>query len=698
MAKKTDSELLALLSAEESQAVGYYGSEVSEQRRKALQYYHGEPFGNEVEGRSKYVSRDVSEAVEMVMPSLMRIFFAGDNVVKFEPQNQNDEMAAKQATDYVNYIIQRQNNGFLSCYQWFKDALLQKNGFLKIYWEEYGEVKKETYYDLDEIEFQKILMDPDVEPLEHTLKADEKTGQVLHDLKVQVDKTYGKCCIDPIPPEEVIVARGTTIDIRKARFIAHRTKRTLSEWRTMGYDVKDDEGSSEAEFDAERIQRRSFDEDYQFQVEEGKDTATRQVWGLEAYLRIDHDGDGIAELRKILRIGNKIYDNEEVDCIPFVTLTPYIMSHKLFGLSLADHLMDIQELKSTFIRQMLDNMYNLNNGRYMVLEGMVNLQDALNSTPGGVVRVKTFDAMKRLDTPQLPNQAWQVLEFLDMEKENRTGLSKLAPGPDENVLNSTATGANIRFQRVGERIELIARVFAETGFKDLCYAILELVQKHQTKPQVIKLRDQWVEMNPREWTQKFDMSVSVGLGTGSKDQIMRSVGMLWQMQLQALELGLPVVQPENLYNTGTKFAEASEMKGEDLYFTHPQKIPPKQPQPDPAIIKAQMDNQTKLQTAGIKDQTARWKHATNLQVKEKQSGLQMMDKQADREHEMRSKAVDQMHDIRMKPQDMDPRLQLFLDKYEIDKDDELELVDILLTAQNDARRAQAQSTKSKSDT
>jgi hypothetical protein len=174
--------------------------------------------------------------------------------------------------------------------------------------------------------------------------------------------------------------------------------------------------------------------------------------------------------------------------------------------------------------------------------------------------------------------------------------------------------------------------------------------------------------------------------------------MLWQMQLQALELGLPVVQPENLYNTGTKFAEASEMKGEDLYFTHPQKIPPKQPQPDPAIIKAQMDNQTKLQTAGIKDQTARWKHATNLQVKEKQSGLQMMDKQADREHEMRSKAVDQMHDIRMKPQDMDPRLQLFLDKYEIDKDDELELVDILLTAQNDARRAQAQSTKSKSDT
>jgi hypothetical protein len=364
--------------------------------------------------------------------------------------------------------------------------------------------------------------------------------------------------------------------------------------------------------------------------------------------------------------------------------------------------MDIQELKSTFIRQMLDNMYNLNNGRYMVLEGMVNLKDALNSEPGGVVRVKTFDAMKRLDTPQLPNQAWQVLEFLDMEKENRTGLSKMSPGPDENVLNKTATGANIRFQRIGERIELIARVFAETGFKDLCYAILELVQKHQTKPQVIKLRDQWVPMNPREWNQKFDMSVSVGLGTGSKDQVLGSIGMLWQMQLQGMEAGAmagqPFITPTNLYNTLMKFAEANEMKGEDLYATNPAKVQPQPKGPDPTIIKAQMDNQTKLQTAGIKDQTARWKHVTNLQAKQQQAGVQVQMTREERAAEFQSKMMDQAHDLRMKPQDVDPRLQLFLDKYEIDNDDQLELIDILLTAKNDARRAEAQSAKSKPDT
>lgn len=613
MPKLSDDELLTILEAEESNALGYYGGEVSEQRRKALQYYYGQPFGNEVEGRSAYVSKDVAEAVEMVMPALMRIFFSGDNVVKFEPQNPNDEQAAKQATDYINHVIQKNNNGFLSCYQWFKDALLQKNGFLKVYWENYGEVKKETYEGLTDDEMTQILMNPDVEPLEHSMRVLDD-GMTVHDLKVQVDKSYGKCCIDPVPPEEVLVSRGTTIDLKKSRFVAHRTRRTVSEWRTMGYDVKDEEGSSEAEFDAERIQRRSFDEDYQFQYEEGKDKTQRLVWGCEAYIRVDYDGDGIAELRKVLKIGKKIYDNEEIDSIPFVTLTPYIMSHKLFGMSLADHLMDIQELKSTFIRQMLDNLYNLNNGRWMVLEGMVNLQDALNSTPGGVVRVKTFDAMKRLDTPQLPNAAWDVLQFLDMEKENRTGLSKFNPSPDQNVLNKTATGANIRQQRINERIELIARVFAETGFKDLCYAILELVQKHQTKTQVIRLRDQWVPMNPREWAEKFDMSVSVGLGNGSKDQILQSMGMLFQVQMAAAQAG--VVTPLNIYNTGAKLTEALDIKGEDLFFTHPERVPPKPPQPDPAIIKAQMDNQTKLQTTQMKNEAGLKKTVIQHQLKE----------------------------------------------------------------------------------
>ena len=644
MAKFSDSELVALLNSEESQAVGFYGGEVSEQRRKAMQYYYGQPFGNEVEGRSKYVSHDVSEAVEMVMPALMRIFFAGDKVVRFEPQNPNDEEAAKQATDYINYIITRQNNGFLACYQWFKDALLQKNGFLKVYWEEKGEIKKENYEGLTQDELQVILTKPGVEPLEYSTEVDPATGQITYDLKVSIDNTMGKVCIDPVPPEEVLVARGSTIDMQKSPFIGHRMRKTVSEWKILGYDVSPEEGDSQQEYDQERLERRKFDEDFNFS-DDSQDPAQRKVWGLEAYVRVDYDDDGIAELRKILKIGNKIYDNEEIDRIPFVTLTPYIMSHKMFGMSLADHLMDIQELKSTFIRQMLDNLYNLNNGRWMVLEGMVNIQDALNSTPGGVVRVKTFDAMKRLDTPQLPGQAWQVLEWLDMEKESRTGLSKYTPGPSENVLSRTATGANIRNQRISERIELIARVFAETGFRDLNYAVLELVQKHQNKPQMVRLRDRWVPMNPREWAEKFDMSVSVGLGTGSKDQVIQSIGMLYGMQLQAIQAGAGIVQPVNLHNTIAKFAEASDMKGEGLYVTHPSQVPPQPKQPDPAIMKAQMDNQAKMQMTAMKDETAKWKHATNLEMKQQQQAIQAANEEMKRQFEGMQAELDRQLEV-----------------------------------------------------
>jgi hypothetical protein len=671
VAKKMNSEeLLSLINAEESQSVGYYGGEVSEQRRKAMQYYYGQPLGNEVEGRSKYVSHDVSEAIESVLPALIRIFWAGDDVVRFEPQNPNDELGAKQATDYVNYVVQRQNNGFVAFYAWFKDALLQKNGFLKVYWEKSGDITKETYEGLTDDEFTKILMDKDVEPIEHSMSMGE-SGEVLHDLKVQKDKRYGKICIDPVPPEEVLVARGTGHDLKKARFVAHRCRRTVSEWRLMGYDVGDQEGSTEAEYDAERIQRRSFDEDYQFAYEEGGDKSQRQVWGLEAYIKVDFDGDGIAELRKVLKIGNKIHDNEEVDRIPFVTLTPIIVPHKLIGLSLADLVMDIQELKSTFIRQMLDNLYNLNNGRYMVLEGMVNLNDALNSTPGGVVRVKTFDAMKRLDTPQLPNQAWQVLEYLDMEKENRTGISKYSPSPDENVLNKTATGAEIRRQRIAERIELIARIFAETGVKDLFYAVLELAQKYQDKEQMIKLRDQWVSMNPREWSNRFDMAINVGLGTGSKQQVLASIGAMWQMQLQSKQIGANIVTDGNLYNTLAKFAEAAEMKGDDLYVTHPEKLPPAQPQPDPALLKAQMDNQAKMQTAQMKDQTAKWKHLTSIQAKQALAAAQM-------QTQLQSVAMSQ------KPE-KDDTLDYLMQKYEIDKDDQIEILK-LMQKENSERR------------
>lgn len=584
--KLTDSELRALLDDEIRGAVGYASSELSQQRQTALEYYYGEPFGNEVEGRSSYVSRDVADTIEWIMPSLMRIFTGGDTIVRFEPQGPEDEQKASQATDYINYIFQRQNDGFLTLYTWFKDALLSKNGFVKVYWEDYTEYKTESYENLTDDEFAQILQNENVEPLEHT----EIMGEVrTHDVKVRKKNKVGKCCVIPVPPEEVLVNRYPVAPLKRNRFVAHRRRVTISELKEMGYEDVDDITSYDGseDFNVERIARYAFDETDQ--ADDPSSPGNRYVWLVEAYWKIDRNGDGIAELRKTTMAGNKILDDEEAESCPFVTLTPIILPHKLYGMSVADLVKDLQLLKSTVFRQILDNMYLANNGRYMALDGMVNIDDLLTSRPGGIVRVKTFDAVKPMESPLLGAPAFNLLEYIDTIKENRTGVTRYNQGIDADSLNKTATGINQIMSASQARIELIARVFAETGVKDLFYAILENVQKHQDQAKIVRLRNEWVPMDPREWTEKFDLTVMVGLGTGSKETQMAALAEEAQFQLAALQAGLPIVLPENIYNLRMKALEAKNVKGGDLFYTHPKDFPPPPPQQNPEAIKLELE-------------------------------------------------------------------------------------------------------------
>jgi hypothetical protein len=583
----TDEEIRALLEEEIRVAVGSDTSELSNQRKTALEYYYGEPFGNEVEGRSSYVSRDVADTIEWIMPSLMRIFTGGDTIVRFEPQGPEDEKKAEQATDYVNYIFQRQNDGFLTLYTWFKDALLSKNGFVKVYSEKYTETKTENYEGLSDDEFTFILSQKDVEPIEHTedVMVDESGVAVrVHSLKIRKKTDSKKCCVIPIPPEEVLVNKNAVAPFHKNRFRAHRRKVTIGELKEMGFDDVDGISSDDGDnFNSEKTARFSFDETGSASGDE-KDPLSREVWLSECYRKIDVDGDGIAEERTIIMAGNKILSNVEGFTASLISITPIPLPHKLYGMSIADLVMDLQLLKSTIFRQILDNMYLANNGRYMALDGMVNIDDLLSSRPGGIIRVKTFDAVKPIQPPLLGAPAFSLLEYVDTIKENRTGVTRYNQGVDADSLNKTAQGINQIMSASQQRVELIARVFAETGVKDLFYAILENVQKHQDKAKVIRLRNEWVEMDPREWTSKFDLSVMVGLGTGSKDMQIAALMETLKLQFTALQGGLPIVTPTNIYNTANKLLEAQNIKGGDLFFTHPDKMPPAPPTQDPAMV------------------------------------------------------------------------------------------------------------------
>jgi len=587
------------------------GDTISQQREQAMQYYYGLPFGNEVEGRSQFVDSTVQDTIEWIKPSLMRVFASGDEMVKFTPHGPEDVPMAKQATDYVNYVFTKDNPGWEILYSWFTDALLSKNGIIKVWWEDYEEEEREEYRNLDEMSLTMLLSDDDVEVIEHTEIIENE--QPYHDVVIKRKSYDGRIKIENVPPSEFLIARESK-NIQDARFVCHRVLKTLSELKEMypDEDLDPEELGAGAEdmtdFSAERLERYKFDKsanywegwgDAGFAEEEG----LRTYWLYESFLKTDYDGDGITELRKICSVGDKVLANEAIDKIPFVSLTPVKIPHKFFGLSVADLVMDLQLMKSTLMRNLMDNMYNQNFGRYAVLEGQANLDDLLTQRPGGVVRVKSPNAVTPLATPALEPYSFQMLEYLDGIREARAGVSKMSQGLDENALisHTTATAVNAVMGAAQSRVELIARNFAETGVKDLMICIYELLHKNQDKERTIMLRNEWVPVRPDVWRDKYDCTVSVALGSGNKDQQMMHLSQMLQFAGEAMKGGLPIVSIQNMYNLGASLVRAMGFQNVDDYLTDPSRLPPKQnEQPSPDEQAKMMEAQTKQEELKIK--------------------------------------------------------------------------------------------------
>lgn len=589
MAKLSDSELLATIEREERNAYGYLSGELSTERTQALDYYLGRPFGNEVEGRSQVVSTDVADTVEWVMPSLLKIFASGDRVVAFNPRGPEDVEASEQETDYVNFLVMEKNPGLEILYTWFKDALLSKVGYVKVCFEETEDTDEEYYEGLADDEFALLTQDPEVQPIEYEQVMTEYGP--AHNVRLRRISKSRKLRIYPVPPEELLLSTThRNIGLQNASFVQHRTRKTISEMRAQGYDIDDnvraDEGD-EISLSDESIGRDLYDE---FSGDNDGEREMRRILVRETFLRIDRDGDGIAELRRVLTVGDQILEDEICDLIPFAAITPILMPHRHIGRSYADLIMDLQLIKSTIMRQILDNMYLANNGRHAVSE-RVNLDDLLVSRPGGIVRVQgdPAGAIMPLQHPILGPAAFSMVEYIDTMRENRSGVTKYNQGLDSNSLNKTATGMTQIMNASQQRIELVARLFAETGVKDLFLIVHAMCRKHSQKAEVMRLRNSWVPIDPRQWKRRTDLQISVGLGTGNKDQMLQHLMMILQSQREAIQIG--IASPKNIYNALVKLTQNAGFKNPDEFWTDPEQAPPQPPQPDPNVQKAEIEAQ-----------------------------------------------------------------------------------------------------------
>jgi len=658
--------LKGILDAEIDNAIGFIESETTDDRRKALEYYNRYEYGNEVEGRSQIVTGEVAEVVDGALPQLLRIFTQSDEIVRFEPKGPGDEEKAKQATEYVNWVMNRDNDGVLLMHNWFKDALLQKNGIVKVYWDEKIDVSKEKYQNLTQDEVTMLLNDPEVEVV------NQKTTEVApagidpmgmpippvysYDVKLKKTKKTGKVIVENVPPEEFLISKKART-IADAPFVAHRKLATRSELIAMGYekDIVDNLPTyADLTYNSENVAR--FDQGEQPGDQSSLDFSMQEIEVIESYIKVDFDGDGIAELRKVTYAGSDILDNEEVDFVPFCSICPIPMPHKFFGHSLADRAVDIQLIKSTVTRQILDNLYMTNSPRMGVVEGQVNLDDLLTVTANGIVRMKNIQAITPLTVPPTANQSFPLLGYLDSVQAKRTGVSDQMNGLSPEVLqNSTATAVAAMQSSAAGKIELIARVFAETGVKDLFQKILQLLCKYQDKERIVRLRGKYVSIDPREWTNGFDISINVGLGTGNKQEQMAMIAMVLGKQEEILKtagINNPLVSLTNYRQTLGRFIEAAGFKDSNEFFLE---ISPEQEQQmaqqsqqqgqqqDPAMQAYVAQMQAKMEADNAKAQNdiqiSQVKAEAQIRLKQQEFEMTMALKKQEFEYEAQLKAL-----------------------------------------------------------
>jgi hypothetical protein len=623
--KKSKQEILSVLSREIHNASGYIGGELVARRKKSLEYYLGMPLGNEQEGRSQVVSNDVMDTVESLMPSLMKILTSGDNVFQCEGVGPEDEEMARQASDYINHVFLKENNGFTALYCAFKDALIQKNGILKVYWDSSNKTEREEYTRLTDDEFNDLVSDSQVEVKNHSEYEESITddrGQeidkvTLHDVVIHRTSLYGGVKIEPVPPEEFLIERRCK-DLHSANFVCHRTNKTKTELVEMGFDPDVVEGlpTGDPDFYTEDKFVRHQNVDFSHGDNTG-DTSTEDVLIHECYVKMDLDDDGKAELVKIIVAGDgkHLLDIEEIDTIPFISMTPVIMPHRFHGRSIAELVEDIQLIKSTVMRQMLDNMYLTNNNRVAIQDGQVAMDDLLTNRPGGIVRTKQppQNVMMPIQAQPITEQASGMLAYLDAVKETRTGVTRTSQGLNSDSLNNkTATGMNQVLTQSQMRMELIARIFAETGVKDLALKIFELVCKYQNKEKIVRIRGKYVPMRPYEWKDRVNVTVHVGLGSGSKEQQLIMVNAILERQMQAINLQQnvygPMVNLRNIYNSLKKLVENAGLNNVEPFFMDPDvgasqmpPLPPKPPTEFEKVTLAQVQGEN--QRAQLKAET-----------------------------------------------------------------------------------------------
>jgi hypothetical protein len=625
----------ALLKAIQFQKDNSYGSDeasaLGQKRAKAIEYYLGLNTNPAPEGRSQVVDRSVYETIQVLLPSLVKIFTgSSDEVCRAMPIGPDDELGAEQTTAVLRHYVTEKNNWVQIFSDWAHDSMLLMNGYAMAYWDESERKVRETYEDQSEDQLAALLQDKDVKVIQHTQEVDEQatseameayqnqlvqyqqmsqqaqmTGQqippppqqpqpvLLHDLVIERSENEGKVCVKTLAPEHCIVSSDTPDwTLNECPYFEYRQQMSIDSIRKMGLEVEDDVSDDENRMAVEDLARDRFGENTQFGDFANSDGVSRMVWVRMIWIKADAEGDELERLYYVIAVGKTILYSEACSSIPVASMTTEPLPHRHIGMSVADTVIASQDIKTAIKRGALDNLYLANSTRSLI-SSKVNLEDYLDSRPGGAIRM-TDESLPGeghivpIVHPYAFDSIVGSLEYFDQDRQNLTGASRYFSGTDAGAINKTMGGTIALQNMASMRVEHKARMMAP-AVENLFRIVWEIISKHANKSLAVKLRGNWTLVDPQAWRTKRDIRISVGVGAGNKETMMAQLAQIFGAQMQLMPLG--VAGPEQIHATVIEMAKLSGFANPDKFWVDPRQHPPPPPPPNPELIKIQADQQ-----------------------------------------------------------------------------------------------------------
>jgi hypothetical protein len=634
--KLSDNSIVTLVDQQVGNSVGYADSELSTERAKIIDYYNGTLPKPAHDGNSKYVSLDVYDAVESLKAALLETFSAGTRTVKFAPQNEDDVELARMCTEYTDYVVHRQNDMFNVMSTAIHDALIARAGVVKVFWENSTETDYEEFEDITETELDMLLAQDNVELVESTTDDIGLTSGTIG-----IERDTSQVVIENVAPEEFLI-ESQAKSLEDVTFCAHRTKKTLSELRLEGYSEKlidkiGDHTDVDFETDPEVLARfdnvgnfRNGSSDHQDQV--------RSVMVYEAYILLDVEGTGIAELYKVIKAGNVLLEKEKVNRKPFVTFVPLPTPHSFYGNNFADKVVATQNARTVLTRSILDHAMITNNPRYTVVKGgLTNPRELIDNRLGGIVNTTRPDAISPMLQAPLNPFIFQTIKMLDEDMEDTTGVSKMSQGLNKDAISKQNSAAMVEQLATmsQQRQKIIARNFASQFMKPLFHMVYNLVCENEMQEKMVELSGSYVVCDPRKWKEKRDVQIELHLGYGEQEKEATKYLNMHTLLTNDPNLAAMYQQP-NQYELAKKIMELSGVKEVSNYLTNPENIEP--PQPDPAAEMQMQMAQKQLELQERQTAIAEMKAQVDSQIS--QMKIELEKAKVENQHAIQSDSLD----------------------------------------------------------